>query len=238
MGQEFVTYDELGGPSLDPGRWRFGPLPLPGGGVHVPRDPGARVAVGGGEVRVEISAFSVSDDRFQAADSVKFLMLSARVFELPPDRPATFAADLAVAGAGGDPADYRHGIAAFQVADLEGSERVYSVCGTSTRVLAMHEHLGHGGGEPFIHVAESPYEDFGDDFTRPRACEVTLDRAASAVRWRVDGRVIYRAHDPRLPERARIGLGIFTMLPIRDGRSRSVHGQGLSVRFRRPRTRT
>jgi len=40
---------------------------------------------------VTIPCFSLSDDTFQPADSAKYLVLSTRQFELPPDRPATFA---------------------------------------------------------------------------------------------------------------------------------------------------
>jgi Family of unknown function (DUF6081) len=239
-GDDFVVYDEFTGAELDAGRWSVDPLPLPGGGSHLPRDPNAEVVVGDGEVQVAIPRFSLSDDRFQAADSVKFLALSTRTFDVPPDRPAAFAADFAVTSIGGSPEDYRRGIAAFQVADLEATKRVFSVCGTSTRVLAMHEHLALGGGAagtPFIHVIESPYEDFDDDFTRLRTCEVTLDRRTSTVVWRADGRTLYAAAEPYLPERVRIGLGIFTMLPIRNGRSRSLSGQGVSARYRRIRTR-
>jgi Family of unknown function (DUF6081) len=235
----FVTYDELGGPDLDPARWSPARLPLPTG-EHVPLDPHAELAVGDGELRVTIPRFSLSHDSFQAADSVKYNVLSTRRFELPPDRPATFAADLAVENIGGDPVDYRRGIAAFQVADLEVSRRVFSVCGTSTRVLALHEHLALGGGgpgEPFIHMAESPYEDFDDDFTRPRACEITLDRRSSTAAWHVDGRRVYEARGTLIPERAHIAFGIYTQLPIRDGRSRSLDGQGINARWRRFRVR-
>ena len=107
---------------------------------------------------------------------------------------------------------------------------MFAVCGTSTRVLALHEQLGLGGGgagEPFYHVVESPYEDFDDDFSRLRECEVTLDRRRSAASWCVDGHTVYEAHGTLIPERARIGFGIWTMLPIRDGRSRSLDGQGM-----------
>jgi hypothetical protein len=238
-GNGFVTYDEFTGPELDAGRWSVDPIPLPGGAQHLPLDPNARIVVGDGEVHVAVPRFSLSNDRFQAADSVKFLALSTRTFELPPDRPAAFAADVAVTGIGGDPADYRRGIAALQVADLQASKRVFSICGTSTRVFAMHEHLGLGDDratKPFIHVIESPYEDFNDDFTRFRACEVILDRSTSTVVWRVDGRTVYETCEPYIPERARIGLGLFTMLPIRNGRSRALQGQGMSARYRRIRT--
>jgi uncharacterized protein DUF6081 len=236
---DFVTYDELTGPELDSARWSPARLPLPTG-EHNAVDPNAELVVGEGEVRVTIPRFSLSHDEFQAADSVKYLALSTREFELPPDRPVTFAADLAVENIGGEPSDYRRGIAAFQVADLEVSKRVFSVTGTSTRVFAMHEHLplaGGGPGEPFVRVVESPYEDFDDDFTGPRACEITLDRSTSTAVWQVDGHQLYEADGTLIPERARFSFGIYTQLPIRDGHSQSLEGQGMSGRWRRFRVR-
>jgi Family of unknown function (DUF6081) len=234
MHHDFVIYDELAGPDLDAARWSPARLPLPTG-EHVPLDPNAEVAVGDGELRVRIPRFSLSHDTFQAADSPKYLAFSTAELDLPPDRPATFAVDLAVENIGGEPGDYRQGMAAFHVFDLAVTQRVFAVCGTSTRALALHEQLGFGGGEPFYHVIESPYEDIGDDFTRLRTCEVTLDRGRSTAAWRVDGHTVYEAHGTLIPERARIGFGIWTMLPIRDGRSRSLNGQGLQARWRRPR---
>jgi hypothetical protein len=229
-----TTYDELNGPDLDPARWTPARLPLPTG-EHVPVDPNAEVTVGDGELRVRIPRFSLAHDAFQAADSPKYLAFSAAEFALPPDRPATFGVDQAVENIGGDPGDYRQGLAAFHVFDLAVTQRVFAVCGTSTRAVALHEQLGFGGDQPFYHVIESPYEDFEDDLTRLRTCEVTLDRGRSTAAWRVDGRTIFEAHGTVVPERVRIGFGIWTMLPIRDGRSRSLNGQGLQARWRRPR---
>jgi hypothetical protein len=48
---------------------------------------------------------------------------------------------------------------------------------------------------------------------------------------------VYQTHGTSIPDRVRIGFGIWTMLPIRDGRSRSLDGQGLSARWRRFRVR-
>jgi hypothetical protein len=234
----FVTYDELSGPGLDPARWSVPRLPLPTGGDHIPQDPNAELTVGGGELRVTIPRFSLAHDTFQPADSAKYLLYSTREFDLPTDRPATFAVDLAVENVGGAPEDYRRAMAAFHVFDFETSKRVFAVCGTSTRVLALHEHLGAwGADEPFYHVVESPYADFDDDFTRLRSCEITLDRGSSTAIWRVDDHPVYRAHGTFIPERVQIGIGIWTQLPIRDGRSRSLDGQGLSARWHRFRVR-
>ena len=77
------------------------------------------------------------------------------------------------------------------------------------------------------------YEDFDDDFTRFRGCEITLDRSRSTAVWRVNGQTIYEAKGSVIPEQARIGFGIWTMLPIREGRSRSLDGHGLSALWRR-----
>ena len=234
----FVTYDELEGPGLDAAYWSQVRLPRPTGGEHVALDPAGELAVGDGEVRVTIPRFSLASDTFQPADSAKYLILSTRQWELPPDRPATFAVDQAVENIGGDPGDYRLGMAAFQVADMQARQRVLSVFGTSTRVFALDEQLGAwGAADPFYHVVESPYEDFEDDFTRLRACEITLDRGSSTATWRVDGHTVYQTHGTLIPERVGIGFGIWTMLPIRKGRSRSLAGQGLDARWRRFRVR-
>ena len=80
-------------------------------------------------------------------------------------------------------------------------------------------------------------EDLRRDFTRVRACEITLARSRSTAAWRVDGRTVYEARGTIIPERARIGFGIWTMLPIRGGRSHSLDGQGMTARWRRFRVR-
>jgi Family of unknown function (DUF6081) len=226
----FVSYDELAGPGLDAARWSPLRLPLPTGGEHVALDPNAELAVGEGEVQVTIPRFSL-------AHSAKYVILSTRQFELPPDRPATFAVDMAVENIGGEPADYRRGMAAFHVFDPRVSKRVFAVVGTSIRVFAMHEQVAPadaGAAELFYHVVESPYQDFDDDFTRLRTGEVTLDRSSSTAVWRVDGHKVYEAHT-LIPDHAVIGFGIWTMLPERDGRS--VEGQGITARWRRFRVR-
>jgi hypothetical protein len=227
---DFATYDELEGPDLDPALWTPARLPLPSGGEHLALDPNAELAVSGGEVRVRIPRFSI-------AHSAKYLIFSTGRFTLAADRPATFAVEMAVENIGGEPADYRRGMASFAVFDPELSKRVFAVDGTSTRAFAMHEQVAPSdAGELFYHVIESPYEDFDDDFTRLRAVEITLDRDRSTAIWHLDGHKLYEAQT-LIPERALIGFGIWTMLPDRDGRSISLAGQGLEARWRRFRVR-
>ncbi len=187
-----------------------------------------------------IPRFSMAHDTFQPADSAKYLIFSTGQFELPSDRPATFAADLAVENIGGDPGDYRRGMAALSRFRLRGEQaRVRRVRHLDPRARAARAAgpRGGGAGEPFYHVVESPYEDLDDDLTLLRACEITLDRSNSTAAWRVDGHLVYEAHGIVIPERVRIGFGIWTQLPIRHGRSRSLAGQGTNARWRRFRVR-
>src|SRR6187455_731878 len=91
----FVSYDELKGPDLDAARWSPARLRLPTGEEHIALDPNAELTVGDGEVRVAIPRFSLSHDRFQAADSAKYLIMSTREFETtagpwPPSRCSTW----------------------------------------------------------------------------------------------------------------------------------------------------
>jgi hypothetical protein len=42
---------------------------------------------------------------------------------------------------------------------------------------------------------------------------------------------VYEANGTFIPDRVSIGFGMWTQLPIRDGRSRSLDGQGMTVRW-------
>ena len=237
-GDGFVTYDELRGPDLDAARWSPARLPLPTGDEHVPLDPNAELAVGEGEVRVTIPRFSLSHDTVPGRRQPQV----PHLLDAPVPAAAGSARDLRRRPRGREhrrgPGGLPSGHGRLPRVRPRVSKRVFAVIGTSTRVFALHEQLGLGGaGEPFYHVVESPYEDFDDDFTRLRACEITLDRSRSTAAWRVDGHTVYETHGTLIPERVRIGFGIWTMLPIRDGRSRSLDGQGMNARWRRFRVR-
>jgi hypothetical protein len=228
------AYDDFAGPALDRERWAPARLPMPDGSFHEPLDPNAEMTVADGELRVRIPRFTLSHDTFQPADNVKYLAFSTRQFELPDEGPAAFGVDLVISNVNGDPTDVRSAMAAFNVVDPDGSARVFDVCGTSTRVFAMHEQLPGktAAAAPFAHAVESPFVDFDDDFTRYRACEITLDKSRSSAEWRVDDQLVYAAHGTFIPDRVRVGFGIFTMVPVRDGASRCLNGQGLDARWR------
>jgi hypothetical protein len=231
---EWVVYDELSGPGLDEGRWAPERVPLPGGGIHIPLDRDADVQVGDGAVRVNIPEFSLSHDRSQAADNIKYLMFSTETIELPAEGPAVFGVDLAVRNIAGDPADVRAGMASLNVVDLQGSGCVFDICATEERVFALHERMVFGAtpGYEFSHLVESPFQPFGVRPGQAFTCEITLDRGRSLAVWQVNGRPVYQVAGVRIPERVRVGFGIFTLVSIADGQSHCLRGQGLDATWR------
>ena len=194
----FVTYDELRGPNLDAARWGLARPPLPGAAstsrwTPTRSRPSARAS------GATTPRFSLSHDRFQSVDSPKYLIFSTLASSScrrigPRRSPSTSR----VENIGGEPADYRQGMAAFHVFDLDVTQRVFAVCGTSTRILALHEQLPGGGGEgePFYHVIESPYEDFDDDFSRLRRAR---SRSTGADRPRPRASTAARCTRPTAP---------------------------------------
>jgi Family of unknown function (DUF6081) len=231
---DWTVYDDLTGPDLDAARWKPVELPLPEEtltGV----EPGARITVADGSITLSVERFTRSHVT-QSGDNVKHLVFSTEMFAVPADRPIVFAAELAVRNIGGDPGDVRSAMATLNIVDQDGSGLVFDIAATSTRVFALRERLPFADEEPFCHVVESPFVDFGDDMTRPRTCEVELDRSRSHATWRVDGREIYEAV-AEIPERVAIGFGVFTMLTVRDGVSRSLRGQGIEATWGRFRWR-
>jgi hypothetical protein len=230
---EWTVYDDLEGPELDTARWTPVEVPIPGG-TRTGAEPGARITVRDGSVTVSVERFA-REHTDQSGDNVKHLVFSTEMFVVPVDRPIVFAVDLAVRNHGGDPNDVRSAMATFNVVDQDGSGLVFDIAATSTRAFALRERLPFAEGTTFCHVVESPFVDFDDDITRPRMCEIELDRSRGHAAWRVDGHEIYEAA-AEIPERVAVGFGLLTMIVVRDGVSRSLRGQGIEAtwgRFRR-----
>jgi Family of unknown function (DUF6081) len=235
MSADWTVHDTFEGPDFDLDRWSSGNPPLPGGGV-APLEPDAQVAVGEGVLTVSIPRFTRSDDSFQSADNVKFLYFSEPV-DLTEAGPVTFAVDLKVRNHGGDPSDVRLGMATLNVVDL-GTGLVFDICGTESRLVAIHEGLPflRGPEGAFTHTVMEPFARVGD-LREFRTCEITLDRGAGSAAWSVDGEGIYKVENTEIPSSVALGFGIFTIWPIEDGVSRCLRGQGLEASWRLPRYR-
>jgi hypothetical protein len=229
---EWTVFGGLDESRLDEDVWQPGyPPALDGGAGH--GDPGAEVIVADGEVSVTIPRMSHFHDSYQEADNVKYLMFAPELV-LPQVGTATFGVDMAVNTLAGSPLDIRFGMASLNVVDL-ASGQVFDIGATSSRAIALHETLAFvvGKDAAFTYLVEAPFVDFDDDFTKFRACEVALNRGSGSAEWRVDGKTIYKQEGIPIPAQVKVGFGLFTLVPIRAGASRSLQGQGLQGRWRR-----
>ncbi|WP_283136820.1 DUF6081 family protein [Rhizohabitans arisaemae] len=224
------TYDHFSGPDLDTAKWMYLEYPMPEGPPWRCADPGAVTAIADGALTVDIDEFRLRHDTVQIMDNPKYLLLSTEEFALGEGRRVTFTVDMAVTSKGGDPRDYRDGVAAFNVVDME-SGWVFDVAANSDHVWAIHEMLPvpTAAARPFTRMVEDPFANLPPGPGRTRRCQVTIDTSAGSVAWLADGAVINEVTGIRLPGVVRLGLGVFTLHSVAGGASRSIRGQGISV---------
>ncbi len=230
-----AVYDGFEGDGLDPGRWARLETPLADGGKHVHLDPGAVVTVADGMLEVDVARFSLARDGAPTLDNPKVFYRSRQAFELPAAGPARFAVEMAAENHGGNPDDPRDGVVGFNVVDFR-SGRVFDWLATERRIWAMHEQVAVAGIDPgaaFMHLVESPLAQVDTTPGRSHDFAITLERDRGRARWHVDDVLCYEIERPgAIPERVRLGFGIFTIHPLRDERSTSLRGQGMRGRWR------
>lgn len=228
----WTKYDELVGPALDPTLW--GPLDI-GSGPRL--EPEARTTVEDGTVTVDVPRFTNSDAGNQMLDNTKHVYVSARGFRLPADGVGRFSAELRAEVVGDGSGDYRHGFAAFNVADATGGTHMaFDILSTGDRVFAEHEVLAVPGQEdPFTRVVEDPFffsRAGGPPNPDFRRCSIEIDRTRGRAVWKIDDEVLHEAAGlTGLPEEVHIVFGLFTLLPIGEGEG-SAHGQGARASWR------
>jgi hypothetical protein len=220
---EWVTYDELEGPELDPSLWA--PLDF-GAGPMI--EPDARTTVENGTVTVDIPRFTVADVSNQGLDNSKHVIFTTQTFRIPADGIARFSAELR-SEVRDESGDYRMGFASFNVVD-PATHRVFNILSTGERVFAEQELLpGHPEDAPFTRVIEDPFF-FSRRGIHPTGeflrCTTVIDRSRGQVLYTVDDEILHVAGGlTDLPEQVNMALGIFTLMPVDEGVS-SAHGQG------------
>ncbi|MCM2393724.1 DUF6081 family protein [Streptomyces albipurpureus] len=231
-GSPARVYDAFQGPGPDREAWTYLEYPMPDGPPWRCCDPAAVTTAGDGTLTVDIPAFRLAHDSVQIMDNPKYLLLSTEDFPLPPGSTVTFTVDMAVTCTGGDPHDYRDGVAAFNVLDM-ASGSVFDVAANNDHVWAIHELLPVPGaaGETFTRMVEDPFTGVLPGAGRVRRCQVVIDTTAGRVDWLVDGKSVHRADGIAPPASVKIGLGVFTLHPVGPDGTTSLRGQGLSVRW-------
>jgi hypothetical protein len=229
---EWTTYDEFAGPTLQSSLWE--PLSL---GPIIALEPEARTTVENGVLTVDIPKFTNHDPSNQGPDNSKHVVLSKHRFRLPADGVGRFSVDLSAEIRGDESGDYRQGVAAFILIDTTGgTHMVFDILSMGARFFAEHEVLAVPGQKnPFTRMIEDPFL-FSRAGSRPdpdfRHCSIEIDRSRGQVVWKIDDRALHVAGGlTGLPEEVHMGFGVFTLVPIGEGKS-SNHGQGARASWR------
>lgn len=225
------VYDEFGGSALDTSKWEFLQFPLPDGGSYICSEASASTETSDGVLRVAIESFQNSHF-VQPMDNSKHLLLSTADFHIPNTGVTQFYGELSCLNINAAPRDYRDGFASLVVVDM-ASGSVFDLCATSDSVFAIQERLPLPGvDKPCTWVIEDPLAAVAVGPERFYSCRITIDADARSVIWQVDGVTLFEATVEALPDRVKLGLGIFTLRPVADGASRSLRGQGLAAAWR------
>jgi Family of unknown function (DUF6081) len=224
------VYDDFSGPDLDMSRWYFLEYPPgPDGTSWKCEEPNARTTVEDGKLEIHVERFERAHDQVAIMDNPKHLLLSTETFPVPEGGVATFSMELAVTSINATPRDYRDAFASMNVLDM-ASGWVFDACATSDMLFSIYERLPMPGVEqPFTYVVEHPLAGIDVKPGLPHTYTVTLDAGRGTVEWRIDGTLVHHVSGAEIPAQVNIGLGLFTLHPITDGKSTSLRGQGISA---------
>ena len=233
---EAARYDSFRGPTLDSTLWQPLITPQADGSDWVYLEPGARTTVAGGTVEIEIDRFTRAHHSAQSPDNAKHLIMSTAAVPVPAGKTVTFEIEMAARKLNGNPDDHRDGFITFNVFDLQ-SLLVFDLINTGTRTLSVFERLAVpglvDGEDAFTYVVDPPLCGIRTTPDEYQHCAIALGAGAGSVRFTVDGVLVYQVPSlPVIPTQLHVGMGLMTLLPIEDGRSVSVRGQGMAGRWR------
>jgi hypothetical protein len=228
--QTALTYDDFTAATLDHSRWSILELSRRGGGTWRCEEPSARVQVGEGTLDIQVGHLTRGHDRVQIFDDLKHQLVSTRPFQAPRDGRVTFSAEVAATNFNSSFYDWRDGQATFALRDPR--------TGWSFRTFTTSHHVfAIDGG---MRAASTASLDSIIDCGQPRLSvlpglshrhDVTFDLDEQSILWEVDGVPVCSLRHGNLPSTVQLVVGVTTLQPIRNRRSQSARGQGMSASF-------
>lgn len=222
------TYDDLASGSFDAARWVPLEFPSPDG-LWRYTEPSAEITARDGGTELRVEKFEKAHDTIQIFDNPKHLVMSTESFPIPADGSATFGATMTGETIGTDPSDYRLGCAVFHLMDLQNAW-IFDHLTTGARSWTLYERLLVPGMVPedqaFTWVTETPVPAIDQAPSEPRRYEITLDAAAGAASWHVDGKRVFHLASIDIPDSVVLGLSVLTFSPIDENGATSLQGQG------------
>jgi len=215
--------------------WQYGGFPLPDGSFWQYREPNAVVVVEGDRLRVAAVPLTRSNDQVQILDNAKNMYFSTRTFEPPDQGTITLEWWMSARCIGTTPRDLYDGFVSVNLLDF-ATGLALDVFMCNDVIATVYARLPFPGvpvpeeSQPdrpkyfcYFHELETP--------TKPgqrHQCKIVYTKSANELVFWIDG--VEASHYTSVPAKLDsflIALGLMTEKAIDQGKSVSVHGQGL-----------
>ena len=217
--------------------WEYGGFALPDGSFWTYREPNAVVIVEADRLRVRVGKLSRSNDAIQILDNAKNMYFSTQKFSPPDEGEISFEWEMTARCTGTRPHDLYDGFVSVNLLDFStGMALDFFVC--NDVIATVYARLPFPG-VPALADPENPttpkyFSDFNElpIETTPGQLHrygISYSREKDEVRYFVDGQEVgCYTNVPSKIHSCVIALGLMTEKGIEQGKSVSVHGQGLT----------
>ncbi len=217
--------------------WEYGGFALPDGTFWRYREPDAAVIVEGERLRVRVMKLTRANDQVQILDNAKNMFFSTQKFVPPDDGEISFEWEMSARCTGTKPGDLYDGFVSVNLLDFStGMALDFFAC--NDKIASVYARLPFPGvpapaeqenaDKPkyFCHFHELPIETAPGQTHRYR---ISYHRGKDELNFYVDGQPV--THYSDVPSKINwliAALGLMTEKTIEQGKSVSVHGQGLT----------
>jgi len=216
--------------------WEYAGFALPDGSFWRYREPDAAVVVEGQRLRVGLGKITRFNDRVQILDNAKNMFFSTRKFAIPDDGEISFEWDMCARCTGTKAHDLYDGFVSVNLLDFStGMALDFFACNDT--IATVYARLPFPGvpapSDPEDTVKPKYFCDFNElgVETRPGQTHhygISYSRARDELRFFVDDQDAGTYTEvPSKIDSLIIALGLMTEKAIEQGKSVSVHGQGL-----------
>jgi len=217
--------------------WEYGGFPLPDGSFWRYREPNAAVIVEAERLRVRVGQITRFNNQVQILDNAKNMFFSTKKFETPDEGEMSVEWEMTARCTGTRPRDLYDGFVSVNLLDFRtGTALDFFVC--NDVIATVYARLPFPGvpepQDPENAVRPKYYSDFNELPVETKSGQVhryriSYSKSKDEVRFFVDGQDagVY-IEVPSKVHSFVIALGLMTEKGIEQGKSVSVHGQGLT----------
>ena len=215
--------------------WQYGGFPLPDGSFWQYREPNAVVVVEGDRLRVAAVPLTRSNDQVQILDNAKNMYFSTQTFEPPEQGTISLEWMMSARCIGTAPGDLYDGFVSVNLLDFQNGLAL-DVFMCNDKIATVYARLPFPG----VPTPEDSQQDRPKYFcyfheldipTTPgqrHQCKIAYNKSQDDLSFWIDG--VEVSHYTQVPAKMNaflIALGLMTEKPMDEGKSVSLHGQGL-----------